>query len=158
MFKKVKAVLFIFVVLLVLNKMGWLSEDAGKKVDGVSGFLQKKASEITYGGKKVGDMSLEELAGEIRGDVQDARGLVSLNKGKVLVQGDKFSIEVAPVEDEVVYAKISDKDEKGILALEGVIKKITGKDYSIRENIKDDGVTEIVLENQREKGFVLKVR
>lgn len=158
MFKKVKAIIFICIVLLVLNRIGWLNDDASKKVDKGYNFVKTKVGDMEYGGKKLSSMTMGEIAKRVGEDVKDVTKDIEItDEGLEVSNGERLHMIINPEKEDVVVAKVDIEDKKAVCAVRKVVKKFTGNEYDIEGLAGDVGIVSIKLKNEGNGQFTLNV-
>ena len=155
--KLIRNIIFIFVILLILAKIGWLQPDIANKVEGVGDKIYEKVSTIEYKGKQVANMSVGELATNVKDDVKGITDQVEIKGTKVIIKNDRLNMIVNPESETVVYAIFDRNDEEAASTVNNVIKSFTGiaydlaglsnggKDIEVSLNRKPDGSFDAVI-------------
>lgn len=142
--KLVRNIVFVLVIVLVMNKLGFLNDDASKKVDSMVDKTTQKVSELTYKGKNLKDMTLEEIARDVTSGIKNLK--------ETHIQEDGFKFYAGSLEatfniknDEVLKASIDTSDMEAVKTLESLVSNITGDKFKLKESKQNKDNIEIKI-------------
>jgi len=130
-----------------MNWLGFLNPDVSQKVDRATEKTVEKLSEIEYKGKPVEDMTLSELAGNIKTDIKELDN-VKITKEGVKFHGGSLEGEINLKKEDLMVIRLDTKNKDDVKTAEKLITNILAKKYELNEDEIKEGKVEIKIVNK----------
>lgn len=154
--KIIKLAIFVVLVIVVLNYFGLLNPDFSQKVDTAVETTLDKVNNIEYKGKKLTDMTLKEIAANVKSDIEYITEEVVTEDG-IKLSGKNLKVLVTPTQPILLQAELDAADTGAVESVEKLIKDFTGLDYKIPEETKAKGNLHMYVE-KTDGEFAVKFR